>query len=292
MKRCKPLLRLRLQKNRRRAYAAGVAAWLLASAAALAGQSPPPTRAGWTRDPGGHPFRTPVGSPLEPAIRLAVAHVSRDSASGLVGLPDLGDRLSFWLRRRPAGTWELAGAVAGGVFSRFDLEAEDDEFIEVHYRAGLQLRARYRAVAARAELYHASSHLGDEHLLRTDRVPISTSREGLELLLQASPATGWLAYAGPGVLLRSSEPLDRPSLRAGTAWEGGDADRRGAAPFASLDLFLWSERDWTPSLAFEVGVRLGPRARLAATLGSGPARAEQFFREDERLFGLLFSFVR
>lgn len=277
-------------------HAALALAVVLAEAAALAGPAPlaaqtaAPT--GWTRDPGGYPFRTPVGSPLEPAIRLGLAHVSRDTASRLVALPDLGDRLSFWLRRRPSGTWELAGAVAGGVFSRFDLETEESALIEIRYRAALQLRARFRGLAGRAELYHASSHLGDEHLLRTERAPISTSREGLELLVQGSPRSGWVAYGGPGFILRSTRDLNRLSLRGGVAWEGGPPGRLGSAPFASLDLFLWSERDWRPALAAELGVRFGSRARLAATLGTGPSRAEQFSADQERFLGLLFSFVR
>lgn len=243
------------------------------------------------RDPGGYPFHTPTHSPLEPLIRLGIVHVSRDTASGTVLLPDLGDRLSFWLHRAPAGDFELAGAVAGGVFSRFDLEGSDNEFIEAHYRVGFQLRARYRGLAARAELYHVSSHLGDEFLTRTGREPVSTSREGLELLIQGSPLSGLVVYGGPGVLIRSTEDFDSPSVRAGGMWSPGK-ENQSFAPYASGEIFAWSELDWDPVASLEAGIRFGRRARLGFTYGRGPSRAEQFFRENEELLGVAFSFLR
>jgi hypothetical protein len=275
---------------------------LVGGSVPLLGQS-----TGLIRDTGGYPFRTPGASPSEPLTRLSVAHVSRDTADRLVALPDLGERLPFWIHRDPDGPWELAGAVAGGVFARFDLESTDNEFIEVHFRVGLQARARYRGLALRAELYHVSSHLGDEYLVRTGREPISTSREGIDLLLQGEPLPGLLLYGGPGVLFRSTESLDPASLRAGFEWEfarlvtsgepGEEASEDGehrpwAVPYVAFDAYAWSELGWEPTLAFEGGVRLGRYISLALGLGTGPSRAEQFFREDERLISVTFSFRR
>jgi hypothetical protein len=253
---------------------------------------------GLIKDAAGYPFRTPGASPSEPLTRLAVAYVSRDTADRLVALPDLGERLPFWIHRDSRGPWELAGAVAGGVFARFDLESTDNEFIEVHFRIGLQARARYRGIALRAELYHVSSHLGDEYLVRTERQPISTSREGIDLLVQGEPLPGVLLYGGPGLLFRSTESLNPGSLRAGFEWELTRilATARGvepwAVPYVALDVFAWSELGWEPTLAFEGGVRLGRYISLAVGLGTGPSRAEQFFQEDERLISMTVSFRR
>jgi len=146
------------------------------------------------RDRNGHPFRTPAGSPLEPVHRLALLSATRDSLRDGIALADIGDRLGFWIRRDPDGEVEYAGAIHGGAFSRFDLRGPDQALIEVHYRIGVLLRARFGAVAARAELYHVSSHLGDEFLVDTGARPISTSREGLELMLQGSPVSGLNVY--------------------------------------------------------------------------------------------------
>lgn len=275
------------------------------------------------------PFPPPLASPLEPHTRLAPAHVSRGDRSRWVGLADLGDRLVFWIERgcpprngpdarsgkrrtdapgprAPAGPRpsphdlrrptpgarsgpRIAGSLAGGVFSRFDLEGNGNELVEAHYRVGLRLRAGLRALEARLEAYHVSSHLGDEFMERTGRSPISTSREGLELLVQGRPARRLRLYGGPGVLVRSTRGLDPGSARAGAEWEGGD--RGGPAPYVSAEAWAWQEVDWTPMLAGEAGVVVADgRLRAALLAGTGPPRAEQFLDGPrETLWGLSFA---
>ncbi|WP_419861413.1 DUF1207 domain-containing protein [Candidatus Palauibacter sp.] len=254
--------------------------------AAQARSSPEPG----IRDPNGHPFRTPSGSPLEPVHRLALLSATRDSLRDGIALADIGDRFGFWIRRDPDGEVEVAGAIHGGAFSRFDLEGPDQALIEVHYRIGALLRARFGEVAARAELYHVSSHLGDEFLLDTGIRPISTSREGMELMLQGSPASGLTVYGGPGVLLRATPDFERLSLRAGAAWESAPGGR--ARFHASVDYFGWAELDWKPAVAAELGAALARGTRVGLLLGFGPSRAEQFLRQSERLVGFSISHVR
>lgn len=258
----------------------------------------------YLEDPSGFPFRTPLASPLEPITRLTLAHVWRDTVGRSVVLPDFGDRISFWLHRprsdaaadsagAPVGDgWELAGAIAAGAFSRFDLESSSQYFVEIHYRVGFQLRGRYRGIAFRTELYHVSSHLGDEYLVVTGRERISTSREGVELLLELAPLPGLFVYGGPGWLIYSSRGFDRPSLRGGLEWEINRAPKRSVAPFFAADLSAWGELDWDPMVSLEGGVHIGRHVRLAVTYGWGPSRAEQFLYESERLLGVLFAYRR
>ncbi len=255
---------------------------LVAQASGIAGNG--------IRDRNGHPFRTPAGSPLEPVHRLALLSAARDSLRDGIALADIGDRLGFWIRRDPGGQVEYAGAIHGGAFSRFDLGGPDQALIEVHYRVGALLRARFGEVAARAELYHLSSHLGDEFLLETGTRPISTSREGLEVMLQGSPVSGLTVYGGPGVLLRATPDFEPLSLRAGAAWESAPGAR--ARFNASVDYFGWAELGWEPAIAAELGVGLAQGTRVGLLLGFGPSRAEQFFRQSERLVGFSVSHVR
>lgn len=243
------------------------------------------------------PFAPPLASPLEPRTRLAPVHVDRDGRSRWVGQVDLGERVPFWLVRGRGGpdAFSLAGSVAGGAFSRFDLEDNGNELIETHFRVGVRLRARMGDLEARGELYHVSSHLGDEFLERTGRRPVSTSREGVELLLQGRPASALRVYGGPGLLLRSTEGLDAASVRLGTEWRGADDGVRWGpfAPYTSLEAFLWEELDWDPMVSGEAGVAFGGgHFRAALVAGRGPSRAEQFLREGETLWGFSLSISR
>lgn len=271
-----------------------------ASAAARA-DSPRP-RGVW--DPNGHPFRTPAASTLEPVYRLAIVHtdlfefeagdlpIPGGSAldDGNMAIVELGDRFGFWIRRAPRSGFELAGAFHVGASSRFSLAGPNQDFLGIHYRAGFLLRARLGGIAARAELYHVSSHLGDEIHESSGRDPIETTREGLEVLLQAAPFRGAVLYGGPGVLLRSRE-FENLSVRVGAEWEGGgpEADVR---PYFSGEGFLWAEHDWDPSLTLEAGAALGRIARIGVLFGTGPTRLEQFMGEGETLFGVSLSLRR
>ena len=242
------------------------------------------------RDENGFPFHIPATSPLEPVHRIAIAVVDRDTTQRTIALAELGDRLAFWIVQAPNSDFELAGAFQGGVSSRFDLTQPRLDFMEIHYRAGFLLRARFGAVAARAELYHVSSHLGDEFMVRHELEPISTSREGVEILLQVSPLPCMRLYGGPALLIKSSSDFSTLSLRAGGDWESsGDGFFRG---YAAVNVFSWSELDWRPRIAVEAGTALGQHARIGFMLGVGPSRAEQFFRDDETLFGISAYYVR
>ena len=269
---------------------------LLAAAPRRAAAQTPTPDAGTSGRPSAglaFPFPRPLASPLEPRTRLAPVHVSRGDRRRWVGLVDLGDAFPFWLvgpdssgDRSP----RLAASLAGGVFSRFDLEGNGNEFVEAHFRVGLRLRAELAGLEARAALYHVSSHLGDEFLLRTGREPISTSREGIELLVGTRATESLRLYGGPGLLLRSTEGLDPGSVRLGAEWLP-DAPRWGPfRPYASGELFAWQEVGWEPMLAAEAGLSFGSgRYRAALIAGAGPSRAEQFLREDETLWGISVS---
>lgn len=244
------------------------------------------------------PFAPPSVSAVEPRTRLSPVRISRGERHRWVGLVDLGDRFPFWLRRPPcppdgeAAAADrgpaVAASVAGGAFSRFDLESSQNDFIEVHYRVGIRLLARLGRLEARAELFHVSSHLGDEFLQRTGREPVSTSREGLEVLVGGRPLASLRVYGGPGLLLRSSRDFDPATLRAGAEWE--PSARWGAfRPYLGIEALVREELAWSPTAAAEAGVLFGERYRLALTAGAGRSRAEQFFREDETLLGLTFS---
>ena len=69
--------------------------------------------------------------------------------------------------------------VVGSIFAQFDIGAASNDLINADYLIGLPLTFRRRGFSTRIRLYHQSSHLGDEDLLRSEdieRQNLSSSR--------------------------------------------------------------------------------------------------------------------
>lgn len=91
-----------------------------------------------------------------------------------------------------------------GVFSIFDLNADSSDLINSDFFVGLPISARYGPLSAQVRVFHQSSHLGDEFLLRGPVDRINLSYEGADLRLSVKP-WNWLRFYAGGVV-RSSTP--------------------------------------------------------------------------------------
>ena len=100
-------------------------------------------------------------------------------------------------------------AEVGGIFAQFDIGAPSNDLINADYTIGFPLTFRRRGFSFRAKLYHQSSHLGDEYLLRGDEiVRENLSFESIEFLV--SQEIGFLrVYAGAERIFRR-EPDELP----------------------------------------------------------------------------------
>src|SRR5687767_2365603 len=94
----------------------------------------------------------------------------------------LGDSFGLvrWGGPRPAEGAQLD--VVGSIFAQFDLGAPSNDLINADYLIGLPFTFRRRGFSTRVKLYHQSSHLGDEYLLRGDILRENLSFESIELL--------------------------------------------------------------------------------------------------------------
>ena len=74
--------------------------------------------------------------------------------------------------------------VIGSIFAQFDVGTASNDLINADYIIGLPLTFRRNGFSVRAKLYHQSSHLGDEYLLRSeDIVRENLSFESVEVLI-------------------------------------------------------------------------------------------------------------
>ena len=193
-------------------------------------------------------------------------------------------------------------SLAAGVFAQFDLGSESYDLVNADYVVGLPITMRKGWFSTRLRIYHQSSHLGDEYLLREppdrqDREDLSF--EALEWLLSSD--AGPLRLYGGGEMLFRREPEDLERFVAHGGAEFRPLARvlplgslGGFRFLAALDVKSSEEHDWEPAISTRAGLeydRAGAdvtarRWGIFAEFYTGPSPYGQFFREKVRLIGV------
>lgn len=214
----------------------------------------------------------------------------------------LGDSfgLGRWGGSQPGDGTQLS--LMGAIFAQFDLGTRSYDLLNADYVIGLANTIRRGWFSTRLRVYHQSSHLGDELLLREGE-PLARenlSFESVELLLSADG--GALRLYGGGELLfhRSPDDLERYVARGGLelrpAFRVLSLGRLGGFRFVGAsDLKASQEQDWKPSVSARAGFEYdrastgdsqARRWRLLFEYYRGPSPYGQFFRRSVRHLGV------
>jgi hypothetical protein len=196
--------------------------------------------------------------------------------------------------------------VAGSVFAQFDLGSASYDLLNADYLISLPLTFRAGWLSARARVYHQSSHLGDEFLLRNN----SPKRENLSFEsaegLVSIDVSALRVYGGGETFLRR-DPIELPDR----LWHGGVELRPRASVnlgavavgrfVAAADAKIVNDTSATRTgvsvrAGFEFGrpneSEVGSRRwSLLAEYYDGPSPYGQFHREKVRLTGIGFHFT-
>ncbi|HET8728042.1 MAG TPA: DUF1207 domain-containing protein [Alphaproteobacteria bacterium] len=204
---------------------------------------------------------------------------------------------TFSLYRAPApfgGNWELG--FQAGVFAVFDLDSESADLINADYWVGIPVAYRRGNFSAISRIYHQSSHLGDEYLLRDrsngdDRVNLSY--EAIDAILSYDIGQSWRVYGGGGYLIhREPEELEPWLTQVGAEWRSSMLYYDSLRPIAAVDVQFREENDWNPDVALRAGVQLeNPRVasqtiQLTLEYYDGRNPNGQFYDRDLEYFGL------
>ena len=142
-----------------------------------------------------------------------------------------------------------------GIFAQFDVGTASNDLINADYIIGLPLTFRRNGFSVRAKLYHQSSHLGDEYLLRSeDIVRENLSFESVEVLI--SQELGLLRGYGGGewIFRRQPDTLPDSLFHAGVELRTGRA--RKVQMVAGVDVKTTELHDWSPATSVRVGLEL------------------------------------
>lgn len=274
---------------------------------AMAGQlraEPEPCDSGLL--PSGRPFRPLLADVKEPRFSAAYHLLDFQDGPGTpgggreeieAGLLSMGGTLGLW--RTPFGTGPCEGIqinAAGGAFSQFDLDAPSEDLINTDFTVGIPVTFRFGRLSGRVQLYHQSSHLGDEFVLNNpgvDRRDLNI--EWVDGLLSLEGEV-WRIYAGGGYWFSSApDDLDIDPLTAqyGLELKSGEhpwwagSSLRGVA---GVDVQMLETHDWDPTSSVRAGLELGrgrTRVRLLGVYLHGPLPFGQFFlNEDFESYGI------
>jgi hypothetical protein len=241
-------------------------------------------------------FAPLLASPREPAYFAAYLWGRSARLGSHLGAVGLGQTIGL-IRVR---NWDVA--IAAGVFSQFRMESATNDLINTDYVVGIPVTYRGGGVATRFRLYHQSSHLGDEYLLRTGTRRTDLTFEAAELLI-SHEAAPWRVYGG-GEYAFAHSPSDlKPGvLRAGIEYRAAHALVRlgrfvTGHLVAGLDVVSVETRRWQAGVSAVTGLELetltsGWSWSLLLKAYTGPTPYGQFYGDQLSSLGIGISFAR
>lgn len=237
-----------------------------------------------------------------------VSYVRGTSSSPLgtdLGSVGIADRFAFarWGGPRPGEGVQVS--LEGGVFAQFDLNSGSYDLINADYVVGLPLTMRRGPISARIRLYHQSSHLGDEYLLRPGVQRENFAFESVEALFSADHGPFRVYAGGEYVFDRNPSTAEARLIHTGLeVRQQGSGVRLGSLAsirlVAAADLKAVEEQNWNVATSARAGFEVS-RARATPHVGrrwsllghfyNGPSPYGQFFRSNVRYYGLGLHFA-
>lgn len=209
-----------------------------------------------------------------------------------VGSVGIGDSFGLVRWNVPEGGEGVQLDLVGAIFAQFDLGAPSTDLINADYIIGLPLTFRRHGFSIRTKVYHQSSHLGDEFLLRGEDVERKNlSFESFEFL--TSQEMGALRVYGGGERLFNRDPASLASK----LWHAGAelrTPRAVAQLVAGVDVKASEVHDWSPATSGRIGVQFARSGSdrpvrlvtLMLEMYQGPSPYGQFFQDDISYVGV------
>jgi hypothetical protein len=211
-----------------------------------------------------------------------------------IGSVGLGDSFGLVRWGGPSPGEGVQIDVVGSIFAQFDLGTVSNDLINADYVIGLPLTFRRSGFSVRAKVYHQSSHLGDEYLLRDNAVTRENlSFEAVEFLVSQELGPVRAYVGGERVFRREPDTLPPSLFHAGLELRSGRA--RSIQIVSGVDLKTTERHDWSPAISGRAGVevgRPGPGGHpgrlimLLLEVYHGPSPYGQFFQDDISYAGI------
>ncbi len=219
----------------------------------------------------------------------------RDEVTGQVSTPVVfGDQFPFY---RWTNIWKWHGdlqlEVEGAVFAVFNQDYYSSPLVNADYYVGIPLTYAVGKWAHRVRLYHISSHLGDEEIIKV-RPELRHKRknksfEALDLFTDYQLTKNIRFYGGIGSVVHSDSEMHMKPLYFEYGMEvrmwRHDFEQLFGQPFLAFHCENWQDNDYkmdfTAALGYEWGKRygLGRKVRAWVAYHDGFSQEGQFTRK-------------
>lgn len=208
--------------------------------------------------PTGDLFRPLLADPKQPQFFVSINNSNSLGTPHTMASVGFGETFGLykWYGSREGNGLQLS--LEGALFAQFQLDSPSSDLINADYTIGFPLTYRFDDNSLRFRVYHQSSHLGDELLLRANPPNrVNLSYEALELLYSRE-WRGFRAYGG-GEYLVHKEPSDLKPLSAhwGVEYRGNDPLLWSGRPVIGVDLKNMEEHDWAVDTSIKAGLEFG-----------------------------------
>jgi hypothetical protein len=206
--------------------------------------------------PGGVLFKPLIADPRWPHFSAAWQHYFGDPQFKDAVAVSFGESFAIYRARLGPILWELG--LQAGVFSIFDMDAPSFDLVNADYMVGLPLSLRYTDLSMQLRVFHQSSHLGDEFLLRTRTNRINLSYQSVDFKVSYELRSVLRLYGGGGYLFgQDPASLDPWSIQYGleltSPWPSRPARWR---PIAAVDIQHHQENNWNPDISARAGIEI------------------------------------
>ncbi len=207
--------------------------------------------------PVGHLFQPLLADPRWPHFSAAYRFYPDHRDFDHVGAVSFGETIPLFRGNAFADSQWEAG-IQASVFAVFEMDAPSKDLINADYFASLFGAWRRGPVSALGRVFHQSSHLGDEFLLRTRVDRVNLTYESVDLKLSYDLPWGFRVYGGGGYLFDQEPPSLKPwSTQGGvefrSPWTLAGGQLR---PVAAVDLQSHEENKWNLDVSLRGGVQI------------------------------------
>jgi hypothetical protein len=247
--------------------------------------------------PDGHLFKTLLADPRWAHFSASYRSYQNDNFDGRnIAAVSFGETIPVYRQTVGSSRVQWEAGLQAGVFSDFNLDSASSDLVNTDFIASLYSSLRSGRFSAFGRLYHQSSHLGDEFLLRQDANfrRVNLSYEGLDLKLSYELPAGFRLYGGGGGIF-DTEPdtLEPWMVQYGAEFRSPwRLEFAALRPVVAVDVKNFEENSWNTDVSARAGFEFenlglgGRKLQLLLEYFNGYSPSGQFYGDKIEYVGL------